>query len=199
MFESMVVRGAVVETVTAALIALRSPCGDDAARIDRLIVLDRAKAAIAAAEALDMVAFADSQLTAQATLRLPVRSPGRGIADQIGLATQRSPVSASRRLGLARTLVTQMPATLGVLAAGGVSELAVGVAVGEAACLQPVDRSQLDTELATVVATMSVREVERAVRRRVIELDTQAVVRRAARAGPTGTSRFGRRRSVWPC
>ena len=182
MFESMVVRGAVVDTVTAALSALRSPCRDDAARIDRLTGVDRAKAASAAAEALDMVAFADSQLTAQATLGVPVRSRGRGIADQIGLATQRSPVSASRRLAWARTLVTQMPATLGVLATGGVSELAVGVAVGEAACLQPVDRSQLDTELATVVATRSVREVERAVRRRVIELDTHAVVRRAARA-----------------
>ncbi len=182
MFESMVVRGAVVETVTAALTALRSPCRNDAARIDRLIVLDRAKAAIAAAEALDMVAFADSQLTEQAALGVPAGRRGRGIADQIGLATKRSPVAASRRLGLVRTLVTEMPATLGVLARGEVSELAVGVAVGEAACLQPVDRSRVDAELATVVESMSVRQVEHAVRRRVIELDTAAVVRRAAKA-----------------
>jgi len=175
-------RQSAVAVVRRMLDLVEAPCPSDAVRIDRLAAIEAASSAVAALGVVESVAFADSQIREQERLGVPARIRGRGIGEQIGLATRQSPAAASRRLAVARTLVAEMPATLGVMAAGGVSEHAVTVAVREAAYLDPADRSTLDTELAGVAETMSVREVERAVRRRVIDLDIDAVVRRAARA-----------------
>ncbi len=165
-----------------AVDVLDTPCSTDAARIDQLTTIEAAKSALAAMEVLGTVQFAASQHAEQERLGVPARHQGRGVAEQIGLATRRAPATASRRLAEAQTLVTQMPATLAALAAGRVSEFGAAVAVRETACLTGADRAEVDAELGPVVDHLSVRQIEHAVRRRVIELDQAAVVRRAARA-----------------
>ena len=55
-------------------------------------------------------------------------------------------------------------------------------AITETRCLTRDDRQRVDAELAPVVESMSVPEITQAVRRRVIDLDQDAAVRRAALA-----------------
>lgn len=176
------VRATVVDIVSDALTALQSPCGDDAGRIDRIRAVDRAVAALAASQVADSSDFYLSQMEEQERLGVPLRRRGRGIADQLGLATKRSPVVASRRLADARTMVADMPATLAALAQGRVSELGASIAVRETACLSAVHRRLVDAELAARVGDMSIGEIEQATRRRVQELDVEAAVKRVARA-----------------
>jgi hypothetical protein len=75
-----------------------------------------------------------------------------------------------------------MPDLLDALAEGRVSERGVQAAIRETHCLTLDDRRQVDAELAPVVDTMSVPQINQAVRRRVVELDQDAAVRRAAMA-----------------
>jgi hypothetical protein len=176
------VRSTVVDVVGQALAALQAACSDDAARIDRVRAVDRAVAALAASQVLDSTEFYDSQLVKQERLGVPLRRRGRGIADQLGLATKRSPVVASRRLADARVLTSDMPMTLAALAAGLVSELGAAIAVRETASLGVDDRRLVDAELAGMVEGMSIGEIEQATRRRAQELDVDAAVKRTARA-----------------
>ncbi len=175
-------RSTVAAVVAHALIALQGECVDDAGRIDRIRAVDRAVAALAASQVVDSAEFFTSQTQEQARLGLPLRRRGRGIADQIGLATKRSPVVASRRLADARGLVGDMPDTLRALAEGRVSELGASIAVRETACLGVEDRRQIDRELAAMVDDMSIGQIEQATRRRAQELDVDAAVKRIARA-----------------
>jgi hypothetical protein len=72
-----------------------------------------------------MVGFARSQVAAQqqAVLADP-RAVGRGIADQIALACHVSPSEGSRRLGVARALHSELPATARLLRDGRISTYA---------------------------------------------------------------------------
>ena len=180
--DAATLRSAIVDVVAQALAALRGECFDDAARIDRIRAVDRAVAALAASQVCDSAEFFSSQLDEQERLGVPLRRRGRGIANQLGLATKRSPVVASRRLADARAMVADMPATLAALAEGRVSELGASIAVRETACLGVDDRRQVDRELADVVDGMSIGEIEQATRRRAQQLDVQAAVKRVARA-----------------
>jgi hypothetical protein len=180
--DAATLRATIVDVVAQALTALQGACVDDAARVDRIRAVDRAVAALAASQVCDSTEFYTSQLDEQEQLGVPARRRGRGIADQLGLATKRSPVVASRRLADARVLMTDMPMTLAALAAGRVSELGASIAVRETACLGVDDRRQIDRELAAMVEGMSIGQIEQATRRRVQELDVEAAVKRTARA-----------------
>ena len=94
----------------------------DAARVDAITLLERIQAAAAATQAALSVRFARSQVTTQQQqlLRDP-RAVGRGIADQLALACRVSPTEGSRRLGIARALHTDLPATAALLRRGQVS------------------------------------------------------------------------------
>ena len=81
-----------------AQLAMASPAGDDPERIDRITVLEALKAAAAAAQAHDLVAFADSQVADQAAKGVKARDRGSGIAAQVGLATRNSPHRGGRML-----------------------------------------------------------------------------------------------------
>jgi dienelactone hydrolase len=73
---------------------------DDAARIDRITLQERIKAAAAAAQFEQMVAFAHSQVEDQQTQVLQdPRAVGRGIGDQIALACHLAPSEGSRDSG----------------------------------------------------------------------------------------------------
>jgi hypothetical protein len=180
--DAATLRATVVDVVVAALATLQGECFDDADRIDRIRAVDRAVAALAASQVVDAAEFYESQLVEQEQLGVPARRRGRGIADQLGLATKRSPVVASRRLADARAMVAYMPSTLVALAAGRVSELGASIAVRETACLSAEDRRQIDRELAAMVDGMSIGQIEQATRRRAQELDVDAAVKRTARA-----------------
>ena len=71
---------------------------DDATRVDRIGLLERIKAAAAAAQAAEIVAFARSQVAQQRDAGVDYRRLGHGIAEQIGLATRTSGWHGARSL-----------------------------------------------------------------------------------------------------
>ena len=121
----------------------------DAERVEQLVVLERLKAAAAAAQARVTVAFEASQRAGQRAAGLPERKVGAGIAAQVGLARRDSPVRGARHLGLARALLTELPHTMAALTRGDTSEWRATLIARETACLTRTDRARVDAELAT--------------------------------------------------
>ena len=81
----------------------------DAVRIDRIARLEKLKAAAAALQAAESVRFARSHAVTQLAADVHPDKIGRGIADQLGLASKISGFEAARRLGLARALFSSCP------------------------------------------------------------------------------------------
>ncbi|WP_285592229.1 DUF222 domain-containing protein [Actinomycetospora sp. NBRC 106378] len=129
-----------------------APGDDGAACVDRIAVLERARAAVAAAQHSAMVAFGRAQVEAQlaqiATGRLDPEKLGRGIADQIALAAHVSPHVADRRLSAARALASDLPRTRALLAAGRISEWLAEQIVSLTSHLDPETRRLVDKQAA---------------------------------------------------
>ena len=163
-------------------LALPSPASDDAARIDRIRLLEQIKSAAAAAQALETVGFRASQLAAQRAAGVPARDLGKGIGAQVALARQESPFKAARLLGLATALVSEMPYTFEQLQSGTISEWRATLVVRETACLSTEDRGIVDQRLRGRLAALSDGQVAAQTRRLAYELDPAAAVARARRA-----------------
>lgn len=172
-------------TGMVAELATLSFSADDGERIDRIVELDKVVAAATAAGMQLLVEFADSQVAAQAARGVPTARRGRGVADQIGLARKVGPSTASRQLSTARALTSELPQTYGLLAVGAINAWVATIVARESEVLDPPERARLDTDLAPDLPGMSPRQVEAATRRRCVELDAHAVVRRSAKAHRT--------------
>src|SRR5690349_14842137 len=116
----------------------------DEGLIDHLTGLERAKSAVAAAQARVTDAFATSQrakLTAAGTNSADAR---RSVGAQVALARRDSPHRGSRHVGLAATLVHEMPGVLRALERGDTSEWRVTVVARETAHLSKEQRAEID-------------------------------------------------------
>jgi hypothetical protein len=151
---------------------------DDAARIDVITTLERLKSACAAAQARVSVALDASQRTQQAARGVPAGEQGQGVASQIALARQDSPVKGQRHLGLARALVHEMPHTLAALTTGTISEWRATLVVRETATLSAEHRTQVDSELRERLATLGDAAVAREASKIGYRLDPGAALRR---------------------
>ena len=131
---------------------LENPAVEAAVRVDRIAVLEQLRAALAAAQHTEMVAFARARVDEQGDLvaagRLDPEKLGRGIADEIGLAAHVSPSRASRRLTIARTLAADLPSTRALLASGQLSERLAETVVEQTSHLDAEQRRLVDKELA---------------------------------------------------
>src|SRR5215204_1368282 len=119
----------------------------DRERIDRIARLEQLKAAVAALQAAESVRFAQSQVEQQLAAGVHPRAVGRGIADQIALACRVSPTEGSRRLGIARALWFDLPATFRLLTRGRVSEYVASLVVSETRHLPAPLRRQVDQKI----------------------------------------------------
>ena len=86
-----------VEAMVDALAGLDRDC-DDGVRVDRIAALERLQAAAFAAQAAELVRFADSQEAEQRRLGVPARRVGVGVADQLALACRVSVRSPARTI-----------------------------------------------------------------------------------------------------
>ncbi len=152
---------------------------DDRSRIDRIAALERVRSAAAAAQYVEMVAFGRSQVEAQRELDVDPRILGRGIADQIALACGISPSEGSRRLGVARGLVIDLPRTHALLAAGRIGDRAAQSVATATDHLDRENRGRIDDELVAELPSMSVRQAGAAARRLAYTADPRAAVERA--------------------
>lgn len=166
----------------------------DAVRIEQLALLERVKAAAAAAQARITEPFAASQRERQVAAGVPARRLGRGIGDQVALACGLPASQGSRRLGFATALTQEMPHTHALLTDGEISEWTATLLVRETACLTRDDRGRVDALLCATrvddhgvpvpppVLTMTPRRVVAAAQALAAQLDVEAVVRRRAHA-----------------
>jgi hypothetical protein len=166
----------------------------DAHRIDQLRRLEQIKAAAAAAQARIAVQFEASQLAQQDEKGIDRRMRGRGIADQVAMARGSAASQGARHLGFAKAMV-EMPHTMALLTRGAVDEWTATLLVRETAILTFEDRQLVDERLCAMsvdtatgevsppyVLDLTPRRVESAARALACELDSEAAVRRAAKA-----------------
>lgn len=166
----------------------------DAIRVDQLELLERIKGAAAGLQARITRGFAASQLAQQEAAGVSVRRRGRGIGDQVAFARGRPTRQGGRWVGFADALA-EMPHTDALLARGLITEWTATLLVRETACLTVEDRALVDARLAATtidtatgevtapfVQGLTPKRVEAAARALAVELDPEAVVRRAAKA-----------------
>ncbi|HEY5880494.1 MAG TPA: HNH endonuclease, partial [Nakamurella sp.] len=111
----------------AAIVAELAAAAVDAAatdgqRIDSLTWLERIKSAAAAAQARLTDSFAVSQREKLIKAGAKSQDASRSITAQVALARKDSPHKGSRHVGLAATLVHEMPRVLDALERGETSE-----------------------------------------------------------------------------
>jgi len=169
----------------------------DGVRIDRIAVLEQIKAAAAAAQHAEMVGFARAQVETHLAQTgaggLDPAAVGRGIADQIALACRVSPYHGSRRLGVARALDVDLPATAELLAAGRISEHVAELVVSETRHLDNEQRRLVDKQLAEAgLEELSPRGAAALARKHAYEADPAGYLARGR------TARADRRVSLRP-
>ena len=166
---------------------------DSATRIERISALERIKAAAAAAQAAEVVRFAQAQVAEQQSAGVDYRRLGKGIGDQVGMATRIGPWHGARRLTVARDLWHELPGCFGLLAAGEISEQVASLLVGETSHLDPDTRRGVDAQLvAARVDQMAPKSAAGTARRLAHAADPEGSLRRAR------TARKDRRVSLRP-
>jgi hypothetical protein len=161
-----------------AVVADNTPVRD-AARIDRLVRLEKLRAATAALQVAEFVRFAQSQVAEQIAADVHPEKIGRGIAEQIGLACRISPVTAARRLNTARALWFELPETYTQLAAGELSERVAETVVSETRHLDPEKRCHVDEQLKTAgIARMGFKAATTCARKTAYQADPHGYMER---------------------
>ena len=157
----------------------------DAQRVDQIAELERLKSAAAAAQAKLTTDLDASQRAAQEAAGVPKRRLGAGIAGQVGLARRESPHLGQRHLGLAKTLVGEMPHTLAALEQGRIGEWQATLLARETGHLTLEHRRHLDRMLCADpdrLDGLGPRQLVAAAQKLALKLDPEAVVRRNRKA-----------------
>jgi hypothetical protein len=122
-------------------------------------------------------------------LRVHRAAEGRGVASEVAIARQESPVRGQRHLGLAKVLTAEMPCTLAAMEAGALSEEQAMVLARETACLDRDDRAAVDRRLCAPGADGSypftgwgLQRLTAEAVKAVTAIDPAALVERRARA-----------------
>lgn len=162
--------------VVLSWLGAESPAVDDAERIDRIAVLERVKAAAAAAQAVETARFDQSQRAAQDSVGVSERVRGRGVAEQVALARRESPVWGQRHVGLAQALTSDLPHTLAALRAGSIGEGQSLIVARETGWLSREDRMETDRLLGSDLGGLSNRALADVVRGHACRLDPEGAV-----------------------
>ena len=129
----------------------------DAARFDRIALLEKIKAAAGALQMAESVRFAQSQAAAQLAADVHPKKIGRGIADQLGLACHVSGFEAARRLEVARALWFELPEIYRLLVAGEISEYVASLVVSETRNIDATTRGEVDSQITAAIWQMGPR------------------------------------------
>ncbi|MGW0172611.1 HNH endonuclease [Rhodococcus sp. NPDC003322] len=185
-------QGRLTDTVTTTDVeqwvqSLAAATGPDhqAERIDLLHALERLTCAAAGLQAQVTADFAAQQRRTATDAGVARERRDRGIASQIALARRESPHRGGIHLGLATTLVSELPHTLTALRGGWITEWRATQIARETACLSIEDRAEIDRKLAADperLETMSDRDTVASARQMSYEADKQVWVRRKAKA-----------------
>lgn len=168
---------------------------DQAALVDLLRCSEDLKSCAAALQARAAVALEAARRQAEADRGVRKAKRGVGLGVEVGLARRESPYRGSILLGVARSLVHELPCTLAALESGALNEHRATLVAQETACLAPADRAVVDAWFSGYLADhpdLGNNRLTSEVRRKVVEVDQEAVVRRRSKAAG------GRRVSLQP-
>jgi hypothetical protein len=146
--------------------------------VEHLAAMEQLKSGLAAAQARVTATLAAERSRQEAEAGVPADQRCRGLAAEIALARQDSPVRGARHLGVAHALVHEMPCTLAALTRGEISEWRATLLVRETAVLTSEHRTEVDTELADQLAGAGERKVADLARAIGYRLDPGAAIRR---------------------
>ncbi|MBW8821334.1 MAG: DUF222 domain-containing protein [Streptomyces sp.] len=150
----------------------------EAEMIDHLHALEVLKSGAAAAQARITATLARERTSRETAAGVPVDQRGRGLAAEVALARQESPVRGARHLGLAVALVSELPETLAALTRGTISEWAATEVARETAVLSREDRIEVDAQLAGQFSGRSERQIAALARKIGYRLDPGSAIRR---------------------
>ena len=165
----------------ATLAALDIP-GSDAERIDEITALEQLKTAISARQARLTDAFAVSHRAKLVKAGVKPVDARRSVCAQIALARRDSPHKGNRHVGLAHTLVHEMPRVLQVLEHGEGSEWRATLIARETAHLSVEHRARIDAAIAPHLAGWGDRHTAQQARSWAHRLDPQGAADRARKA-----------------
>jgi len=149
--------------------------------IDQITQLERIKSACAAAQAQLTDTFITSH-TAGLTAKARDERTRRSITSQIGIARHDSPRRGNQHVGLAKTLLHEMPNVYKALQTGDISEWRATLIVRETACLSKENRQQVDKELAPQLPGLGDKHIAQAAATIGQRLDPGHYVARARKA-----------------
>lgn len=172
---------AAVAAWSRALADVDGATATDAERIDAIAELEKLKAAAAAAQARITARFLASRVE-EAPPHRTAADVARGVTAEVALARRESPTRGQQHVGVARSLVQDLPHTLAALTRGDISEWRATIVVRETACLSREDRMNVDGELAADLHRLGDRGLGDRARAIASRLDPGAAVRRASRA-----------------
>lgn len=158
---------------------------DDAADLIALVAaLEDLKCRAEGAQVVATAAFDAAQRAEQAAAGVSVERQGQGVGLQVALARLESHHRGQRHLGLARTLVGELPCTLQALRAGRISEWRATLVARETACLSREHRAEADQRLGDDdgLHAWGERELLGELRRIAYRLDAESVVSRRRHA-----------------
>ena len=161
------------------------PDATDQDRIDRLRVLEEAKAVVAAEQVRLAVELKASQEAAQREAGVPVKQVGLGVGSQVGLAKRESPSKGRAFVTFSQALMTDLPHTFAALAAGRVPEHRARLVFTRTAHLSAELRRAVDETIAGpggAIEDWGDREVEAEVTKWVHRLDPEGALERAEQA-----------------
>src|SRR6185437_9287687 len=154
----------------------------DKERIDAITALERLKSALTAAQARFTDAFACSQRASLVENGTDARDARRSVCAQVALARRDAPHKGGRHVGLAATLVHEMPGVLRALQRGETSEWRATVIARETAHLSPEHRAEIDAGIADQLAGWGDARTERETRAWAQRLDPYGAADRARKA-----------------
>ncbi|MBP6995901.1 MAG: DUF222 domain-containing protein, partial [Phycicoccus sp.] len=192
---------AVIADLLTRLATVEIAADDDRGLVDAVAWCEQLKGAAAAVQARATVQFLERRIAAadnsdecrpprgDRSTRAPRGNRSRRVARadrsaraELALARRCSPAVMDRQVGVAKALVAEMPATMGLLTTGQISEGQAFAMVARTACLTREDRAGVDALLAADLPGLSERATQGAAERAAAEADNAAVALRHAAA-----------------
>jgi hypothetical protein len=156
------------------------PAGSEEDNIDRLQHLERAKRALAAAQATATHAFVEQRRAHEAGLRITPADQLKGIEAEVGLARGDSPFVGAALTHMGTALCTVLPNTRAALAAGRVSEYHARIVAEQTNHLSDAHRKEIDARIAHRLGKASSSQLRKLILGHAYRLDRKAAEQRAA-------------------
>lgn len=164
------------------MLAALDTTGTDTDLIDEITALDQLTTAISARQARLTDAFATRHRARLIENGMSTTDARRSVCAQIALARRDSPHKGSRHVGLAHTLVHEMPQILQAMEHGDGSEWRATLIARETAHLSTQDRARIDAALAPQLAGWSDQHTAQQARGWAHRLDPHGAADRARKA-----------------